>query len=106
MTTHINGGVPGRNTPIEKGPGAYDSKALKSHINKRHFRIGGACRQTFNRCVNAILLIATYACYIRAKACFIVNKLFLFWLSIWPAMAALSTCFLPFITSLQGVLQS
>ena len=73
MTTFNNGGVPGSHTPIEKGPGAYDSKALKTHINKSHFRIGGACRQAYKRCFSAIVLIAFFACSARAADLFFIN---------------------------------
>ena len=64
MTTYINGGVPGRNTPIEKGPGAYDSKALKTHINALYFRTTRAFARALHGASNAIYLVAAYYYYI------------------------------------------
>ena len=106
MTTHINGGVPGHHTPIEKGPGAYDSKALKTHINALYFRTAGAFAQTLHAASNAIYLISAYAYSIRARGCFFLKNLMSFNTSIWPALAALSNSFPLLTTSLQGVIQS
>ena len=106
MTTHINGGVPGHHTPIEKGPGAYDSKALKTHINALYFRTVGAFAQALYTTSNTMYLIAAYAYSIRARGCFFLKNLMSFNTSIWPALAALSNSFPLLTTSLQGVLQS
>ena len=106
MTTFNNGGVPGSHTPIEKGPGAYDSKALKTHINALYFRTAGAFAQTLHAASNAIYLISAYAYSIRAIGCFCLKILMSFNTSLWPALAALSNSFPLLTTSLQGVIQS
>jgi len=106
MTTHINGGVPGHHTPIEKGPGAYDSKALKTHINALYFRTAGAFAQALHTTSNTMYLIAAYAYYIWARGCFYLKHLMSFYTSLWPALAALSNSFPLLTTSLQGVIQS
>lgn len=45
MFTTNNGGVPGANTPIEKAPGACDSKGLTTVTNTTDFRSYGATDQ-------------------------------------------------------------
>jgi len=106
MTTFNNGGVPGSHTPIEKGPGAYDSKALKTHINALYFRTAGAFAQALHTTSNTMYLIAAYAYYIWARGCFYLKHLMSFYTSLWPALAALSNSFPLLTTSLQGVIQS
>jgi hypothetical protein len=45
MTTNIDGGVPGANTPIGKGQGGCDPLTLKTDTGRAYFRSHGAINQ-------------------------------------------------------------